>query len=66
CIDIFADETKKPADAGFHVTWEPRLLCVSFFVCSPSGWCPAETANFLFLLVLSLHRPIMIGGAGGS
>ena len=35
---------------------------VSFFVSSPSGRRPAETSNFLFLLVLSLHRPIMIGG----
>ncbi|WP_214290993.1 hypothetical protein, partial [Escherichia coli] len=40
---------------------EPRLLCVSFYVSSPSGRCFAETSNFLFLLVLSLHRPIMIG-----
>lgn len=36
------------------------------FVSSPSGRCPAETANFLFLLVLSLHRPIMVGGLAES
>lgn len=50
------------------------LLCHSgaaaplriFFVSSPSGRCPTETANFLLLLVLSWHYPIMIGGAGGS
>ncbi|WP_205332563.1 hypothetical protein, partial [Escherichia coli] len=46
---------------GLSCHQEPRLLCVSFYVSSPSGRCPAETANFLFLLVLSLYRPIMIG-----
>jgi len=33
---------------------------------SPSGGCPAETANFLLMLMMSYHRPIMIGGVGGS
>lgn len=53
---------KKARLSGLFITWEPRLLCVSFFVPSPSGRCPAETANFLLLLVMSYHCPIMIGG----
>ena len=61
CIAIYADETKKAHICGLSYHQEPRLLCVSFYVSSPSGRCLAETANFLFLLVLSLHRPIMIG-----
>lgn len=36
-----------------------------FFVSSPSGRCPAETANFLLLLAMSYHCPIMIGGLAG-
>ena len=51
---------------GLSYHQEPRLLCVSFYVSSPSGRCLAETSNFLFLLVLSLHRPIMIGGLAES
>lgn len=57
---------KKARISGLLITLEPRLLCVSFFVPSPSGRCPAETANFLLLQVMSYNCPIMIGGAGGS
>lgn len=35
-------------NAGFRVIRERRLLCLSFFVCLPSGRCSAETANFMF------------------
>lgn len=35
-------------NAGFRVIRELRLLCLSFFVCLPSGRCSAETANFMF------------------
>ena len=54
----------QPAKVSFHVTREPRLLYVSFWVFSPSGRCSAETASFLLLLVMFYHCPIMIGGAG--
>ena len=37
-----------------------------FFVSSLSGRCPTETANFLLLLVLSWHYPIMIGGLAAA
>ncbi len=49
---------KKARKAGFFIAQEPRLLYVYFFVPLPSGRCPAGTANFLFLLVLSLHCPV--------
>lgn len=53
---------KKARKAGFFIAQEPRLLYVSFFVPLPSGRCPAGTANFLFLLVLSLHCPVKSAG----
>ncbi|MFP1528260.1 hypothetical protein ACLB1R_18875 [Escherichia coli] len=66
CELVVLTINEKAHICGLSCHQEPRLLCVSFFVSSPSGGCPAETSNFLFLLVLFLHRPIMIGGAGGS
>ncbi|HFV4539581.1 TPA: hypothetical protein ACH9NB_003102, partial [Escherichia coli] len=66
CELVVLTINEKAHICGLSYHQEPRLLCVSFYVSSPSGRCLAETSNFLFLLVLSLHRPIMIGGAGGS
>ena len=62
CELVVLTINEKAHICGLSCHQEPRLLCVSFYVSSPSGRCPAETANFLFLLVLSLYRPIMIGG----
>ncbi|WP_249543171.1 hypothetical protein [Escherichia coli] len=55
------EKVKSPHQRAFMLLGAAVPLRI-FFVSSPSGRCPAETANFLFLLVLSLHRPIMIGG----
>ncbi|EOA0823925.1 hypothetical protein ACHLEI_005266, partial [Escherichia coli] len=66
CELVVLTINEKAHICGLSCYQEPRLLCVSFYVSSPSGRCPAETSNFLFLLALFLHRPIMIGGAGGS
>ena len=61
CELVVLTINEKAHICGLSCYQEPRLLCVSFYVSSPSGRCFAETSNFLFLLVLSLHRPIMIG-----
>ena len=53
------EKTKKSTVVGFHVTREPRSFAYPF-VSSPYDRCSAETANFLFLLVLSCHSPIII------
>ncbi len=65
CELVVLTINEKAHICGLSCYQEPRLLCVSFYVSSPSGRCFAETSNFLFLLVLSLHRPIMIGGLAG-
>ncbi|HGY6506445.1 TPA: hypothetical protein ACNS99_004578, partial [Escherichia coli] len=59
CELVVLTINEKAHICGLSCYQEPRLLCVSFYVSSPSGRCFAETSNFLFLLVLSLHRPIM-------
>ena len=66
CELVVLTINEKAHICGLSCYQEPRLFCVSCFVSSPSGRCPAEAANFLFLLVLSLHRPIMIGGLAES
>ena len=66
CELVVLTINEKAHICGLSCYQEPRLLCVSFYVSSPSGRCFAETSNFLFLLVLSLHRPIMIGGLAGG
>ncbi|ABE10542.1 hypothetical protein UTI89_C5142 [Escherichia coli UTI89] len=50
--------------SGFYSSGAAASLRI-FFVPSSLGRCSAETANFLFLLVLYWHCPIMNGGLAG-
>ena len=64
-----ANETKEqkqknPHQRAFMSLWSRGSLRI-FFVPSPSGRCPADTANLLLLLVMYYHCPIMIDGLAG-